>query len=352
MAKHKVVAYESANGFVKVFGEGSKKTFVYANTMTEAAKEEFGKLTGERSTKTVYEFDGERFNAGQTVDYGSSSSDSISRYGTVEYLRESLIAISHVAKDGDVLTVCTGIPSTHYDNKEEATKLITENLKGDSNGLHTFKIDGEEISFTIKNVLVTMQGLASFFYCVMDETGDTDEDMIERFEETETLVLDIGWKSSDVALLRGSGLTRQFDLRDSMQTAYELIAEGIKEKYPNDPIASANLQGQLLDLEKQLRKGDTYKYGNKQYSVSDIKINVFKKIADRIIKEVDGIRTLSKFTTVILTGGGTIALLPELQELLSDKNGELKENIFIIDRVNAQISNVKGYYIFAKYLQD
>lgn len=339
----KVVAFESANSFVKVFSDGRKK--VYPNTVTRATKEAYN-FGSERNESTVYTVLGGRYNVGQTLDYISSSSDSIERYGAEYYYIESLIAISQFAKDGDRIKAVTGLPSIHYGNKEEATRLIQTALTGD----HELWIDGEHVRFTITEVLVTLQPLATFFYAAVDEFGEESPEMMARFDDSETLIIDIGWGTTDVALCRGYGLVDYWTINTSMKTAYERIvaemrAQAVKEKRK---LASAKMP--LLDVEKQLRKNMKYNYANEDYNAREIYDEVMSQTAKDIITEVNGIRGIDSYRTVLLTGGGTKALHSDLQELLMNKQtGNVYDNVYIID--DMQLANVKGYYVFAKFLQ-
>ncbi|HDR8302811.1 TPA: ParM/StbA family protein [Bacillus cereus] len=341
----KFVGFESANSFVKVFCNG--KSVTYANTASKAPKETFNNVNkaDKNATDIVYEIGEERLNVGKTKNYVSSGGGSIERYNGTPYYMESLIAIAQFAKDGDNLVVCTGIPSDHYRDKEKAEEYITKALKRE----HTIIIDGEARTFNIIRVHVTLQPLATFFYTVIDEFGESNEDMITRYEDTETLVIDIGWGTTDLAHLLGSSLTSDpIKIDTAMKSAYEEILERLREKAPKgDPIKTGSVK--LLDMEKQLRTSDTFKFSNNEYPVGDLKKVVFKKVAENILAEINNYRNLTQFTTVIFTGGGTTALLDNFTEKLADKEGKFPENVFLMSA--AQDANAKGYYVYAKYLQ-
>ncbi|MEW4131966.1 ParM/StbA family protein [Bacillus thuringiensis] len=341
----KYIGFESANSFVKVFCNG--KSVTYANTASKAPKETFNKVDKKdrNSTDVVYEIGEERLNVGKTKNYVSSGGGSIERYNGTPYLLESLIAIAQFAKNGDNLAVCTGIPSDHYRDKDKATEYITNALKKE----HTVIVDGEERTFNIIRVHVTLQPLATFFYTVIDEFGESNAEMIARYEDTETLVIDIGWGTTDLAHLLGSSLMSDpIKIDTAMKAAYEEILERLREKAPKgDPIKTGSVK--LLDMEKQLRKSDIFKFSNNEYPVGDLKKVVFKKVAENILAEINNYRNLTQFTTVIFTGGGTTALLNIFTEKLADKDGKFPENVFLM--ADAQDANAKGYYVNAKYLQ-
>jgi len=341
----KVIGFESANSFVKVYSNG--KSVSYPNTTSKAPKETYSKIGNPENefTSIVYEICGLRVNVGKTLNYISSGGGSIERYNGTPYYIESIIAISQFAKKGDDLIICTGLPSDHYGDKEKATEYITKALKKE----HTIKIDDEEITFNIKEVYVTLQPLATFFYTVIDTYGESNTDMITRYTDTETLIIDIGWGTTDLAHLQGSDLA--FDpikIDTSMRNAYESILEKLREHaIKGDPIKTGSIK--LLEMEKQLRTKDIFKFAKNEYSVANIKKEIFRTTAENILAEINNYRNITQFTTVIFTGGGTAALLTDFQEKLGDKNGEFPENMFFMS--NPQDANVKGYYVYVKYLQ-
>lgn len=344
--RKKVVAYESANSFVKVYSAG--KTRIYPNTLTPVPGEVFqiNAPTDTLGESTIYTVNGKSYYAGQTVDFHSSSSTSLERYRSAQYLTESLIAIAQVTKDGEKVTVVTGIPANHYGDKERATSYIRQNLEG----THNISINGSPISFTVETVVVTLQPLASFFFSIMDEHGHHDETMIERFEDSETLVIDIGWGTTDVAVCRGAGLVDYRTLKSSMKNVYELVARQLKERARLDGRKLATHDIELLDLEKQIRTKRIYRFANEEYRVMDLYESALREIASLILLESNAYRGLDRFTTVIFTGGGTTSLTPALMDNFKEENGDIPSNIFIMDGPTAQVANVKGYYVYAKYL--
>lgn len=342
--RQKVIAFEAANSFVKVFSEG--RSVVYPNTVTDASKESFQFSEDGRNENTVYTIKGQRYNVGQTLRYSTSSSDSVGRYGSDQYYIESLIAISHFVSDGSSVKVVTGIPSVHYDDKEEATRLIKDSLKG----THTITVNDEEMTFTVSDVLVTLQPLATFFFAAVNENGIESPEMLARFEESETLIIDIGWGTTDIAVCAGFGLNSYFTVDTSMKWAYETIIERMKDKARKEKRKLASARIKPLDVEKHARKHNkVYKHANETYDFKDIYAEVMEITAKKIYTEVNAIRGIDQFTTVLLTGGGAMAMLTDLEKLLQNpRTGEFYDNVYIMDGL--QTANVKGYYVFAKYL--
>jgi hypothetical protein len=343
--KTKTIAYESANGFVKVFYNGLSA--VYPNTITQAGLESYAAKQG-KGEKPIYTINNRRVIAGETLNYISSSSDSVKRYGTEEYLIESLIALDQFAEDGDSLTVVTGLPSNHYEDKDEAIRLITNNLKKP----HTYIVGDTEKTIKIKKVVVTLQPLATFFYTIVDTNGNVDEDMLERYEDTLTLIIDIGWKTTDVAIIRGNSLIKFDTLETSMETTYEAIRTRLKDQAKKEKKKLAGAKNvRLLEIEKQLRKGDAFRWANELNEATLIKREVFTNSAKNIVTEANSFMSFDQVSTIIFTGGGTEALQDYLEpHLINAKTGKHDDNVFLLD--DTQLANVKGYYVYETYLQD
>lgn len=344
----KVVAFEAANSFVKVFTRG--RTRVYANTLTTVSSEVFTKIGDnmDRDAETVYTVAGKSYYVGRTLKYRTSSGSDLSRYKTEKYLAESLIAISQVVDDGETIVVATGIPADHYAAKEMAKEYINEALVG----THTIQVNGNDFTFTISEVVIILQPLASYFYALVDELGNSDEGMISRITDTETLIVDVGFGTTDLAVCLGYGLQGYYPLTDSMRTVYEKVARKLKEQAAakGDKLATAKIQ--LLDLENQIRTKKHFTYANKRYEITGLYEDALKETANDVLDEIRNIRGLEQYTTVIFTGGGSKSMAKYFDAALKDpKTGDLPENVFFIDGQTAQTANVKGYFVYTNYLR-
>ncbi|GAK00866.1 hypothetical protein JCM19055_3984 [Geomicrobium sp. JCM 19055] len=275
------------------------------------------------------------------MNYTSSGGVGIQRYATEFYKKESIAGISQVIEDGDIVTAITAIPSTHYNDKEKCKSLINENLVG----THVLEIDGESKTFTIDEVKVTLQPLASYFYTIVDEWGNMNQDMLARYEGTETLVIDIGWGTTDVALVGNGGLSDFWTIQASMSSAYREIELTLKE----DKTFSTNTM-QPLEIERQLRDNDVLTFSNRTVDASNAKKQVFKETAQQIMTEVNNHQNIEEMTTVIFTGGGFQALKEHLEPMISNDQGQVLDNIFFIE--DCQLANAKGCYVFGKYISN
>ncbi|WP_370543211.1 hypothetical protein [Geomicrobium sp. JCM 19055] len=172
-----------------------------------------------------------------------------------------------------------------------------------------------------------------------------NQDMLARYEGTETLVIDIGWGTTDVALVGNGGLSDFWTIQASMSSAYREIELTLKE----DKTFSTNTM-QPLEIERQLRDNDVLTFSNRTVDASNAKKQVFKETAQQIMTEVNNHQNIEEMTTVIFTGGGFQALKEHLEPMISNDQGQVLDNIFFIE--DCQLANAKGCYVFGKYISN
>ncbi|CUB09191.1 hypothetical protein BN2127_JRS1_00975 [Bacillus cereus] len=341
---NKVIAWESANSFVKVCSEGKTKT--YANTMTKAPVKKFqgGMFEVEtQDTDVVYEFGIDRFNVGKTKGYDSSTSSNEQRYKTTQFYRESIIAISQFAKKGDVIHAVTALPSIH--NKEDIIQELSNRFIGE----HEITIDKgnkkkEKRKFRISKLTVILQPEGTFYFFIADENGNVRQQFLERVQNSKTLVFDIGWGTSDTAVFEGLDMLGFDEIKG---VSMKKIFEEIKQYIINEHELTANVD--LLEMERQLREtgGRSVTIANVTYDVKDIVESVYKKYGEMFVTKLTAMYDLNDYYTILLTGGGFQLLENYIKPHLS-KNGDWFENVYPL--TNGQVSNVKGYYIYGKYI--
>ncbi|MBE7117287.1 ParM/StbA family protein [Bacillus paranthracis] len=340
---NKVIAWESANSFVKVCSEGKTKT--YANTMTKAPVKKFqGDLfdVETKDTDVVYEFGIDRFNVGKTKGYDSSTSSNEQRYKTMQFYRESIIAISQFAKNGDTIHAVTALPSIH--NKEDIIEELSNRFVGEHHITIKKGKRTEKRKFRISKLTVILQPEGTFYFFIADENGNVREQFLNRVQQSKTLVFDIGWGTSDTAVFDGLDMLSFDEIKG---VSMKKIFEEIKQYVLQDNELTANVD--LLDIEKQLRESGNkaVTIANVTYDVKDIVEDIYKKYAEKFITNLTAMYDLNDYGTVLLTGGGFQLLENYIKPHLS-KNGDWLENVYPL--TNGQVSNVKGYYIYGKYI--
>jgi hypothetical protein len=320
----KLIAFETANSYVKVFA-GGDKVVVYPNTLRPAPRE----FLYNKDTK-VYTIDGQSYLIGHTRDYISSAGKGEDRYLKPAFYHESLIALSHFVENGDVIHASTGLPSIHY------TKKNIETLKKLFIKRHTLKVNDKEVSFEIKALDVILQPLGSFFYSTVDEHGNK-RSLYDKLMKGDVLVIDIGFGSTDLAEVSNSALIDYQEGGSAMLDAYLDLIARMKQKYSGTPLETADIKP--LRLESETRNSDIFLYSNNPYPIGQLKEDVFNLHAQKIIYHVTTLKDLSKYDYVIFTGGGIELLKPYLHRYVD------KTNAVVISE--AQVANVKGFYVYS-----
>lgn len=334
----KVIGFEAANSFVKIKSDKYAEPEAYLNTVRELTGYEEAavddEVLGGAVEDTIFRINGVSYTVGNAKDAGSSSGRGVDRYDTPLYKIASLIAIARHVDNGDEVLVVTGVPAQHYKTDRAAT-LIEQALKGE----HTVYINGNPVTFNVKEVRVMLQPLGSYNTLLKKDDGSLKERAVE-LSKKEKLLIDIGWGSTDVAVLEGAMLRDFFTIDVSMFNAYEAIGKGLEKAYPD--IVEAGGYNEF-DLEKQLRESNVFEIGNVPYNALAIKQKAFETVANNIMAEISRKQiNLKKYGAVIFTGGGVLALAPYLRKFTEDVPNVLKV-------VDAQMANARGYYISGKY---
>lgn len=318
----KVVGIEAANSFVKIksaLGESS-----YLNTVREHfdGEEEFIP-TGDKG-ETRFKYDGHTYSVGTIFDYTSSSARDSDKYATPQYKLENLLGIAQHVRNGDEIRVVTGVPSEHY--SEETIETIKNQLLG----AHTVHVDGDPRTFDIKDVRVILQPLGTLTHLLVDEKGDIrSEGRLLTRADRRTVIVDIGWGTTDIAIMEGTNLVKYFSIEPAMQDAYESI------------LARVGLTSKItpFQAEYQLKQDDIITYGGVTYPARAIKEDAFENNAQAIISKLKNRLKLETYDAVIFTGGGVSALYDYIREVaLSIPNS--------VPIKDPQMANARGYYAY------
>jgi plasmid segregation protein ParM len=342
----KVIAWESANSFVKAFDGNRENLKIYPNTLTKAPIKSVntGIFSG-RDEDIVYEFDKiHRYNVGLTVDYETSSMSSVKRYEDMQFYRESIIALSQYINEfeSDNIKAVTALPSVHY--TDDVIEKLQKRFKGEHSLIIEKGNERTEINFTIGELHVILQPEGTFYYFLADEKGKIREQSLNRIKNSKTLVFDIGWGTTDTAEFYETKMVGFDELKGlSMRRVYQDILELVKDEF------KITYNVPLFEIERQLRltDGKILKFANKEYQVEKIVDAVYTDYAERFVRALRGKYELGDYYTVLLTGGGFQTLENYIRPHLS-VNGNWEDNIFPF--ANAQTTNVIGYYIYGAYI--
>lgn len=326
----RVIGFENPNSFVKICSDPNTLDYgkkVYPNTLSKPPRQSMF-----NNSKKIYEVNGNPYIVGKTRFYETSSSKGIQRYQSENFYVEGVIALAQVAEDGDEIIAVTGLPAKHY---TEEIKQIVRNVFEKE---HTVYENGKPKKFAVSKCIVLLQPMGTYINLLKDLHGNTRFEA-SRLISKNVLVFDIGWGSSDYAVIRENDLYEWGEADFSMFDLYDEIRVKLQVKYPDKPIATGKIE--LFDLEQQIRENNYYEYSNESYYVGDIKQDIFSKYAGKIMTSLGQKVDLLEFDQVLFCGGGVQALKPYLKNHLVNRNS--------LPVLNAQTSNVEGFYIFGKY---
>lgn len=368
MAKLRYVGVECANSFTKSFTD-DREPLVYPNTTTEikdtyytdnqfSTKENVSatpfNVTREESNEdtfdlnTIYTYKGVNYRIGHTKSSESSSSNDVERYFQPTYERELITALANSCDDDDAIIFTTGIPSAHYNYREDIEKSLNEKFVGE----HTIKINGKSKTFTILKAHCILQPLGTFYYTFLQLDGTPYLQMVERYTGNRVLVADLGWGTSDIASIFDFALDSVLPsrLHRAAKDYNRALLNEINISFKDSGLGNAEID--LLDLDTQLRENNNHiVYGNETYDVSEIVEKVKPAFVAELAKELKKDYTPDDYDTFIFTGGSTALFEKELVENFKNRfKNRLNNNIVFVE--DSQIANARGYFLHAKYLSD
>ncbi|MFP3725771.1 ParM/StbA family protein [Priestia filamentosa] len=326
---------------------------IYPNTIktAEALKQQsvFGNKIKNKSM--VYEYNDERLIIGEVDENSRFSLDvNTSRYKTEDFKKMFILAVFKHVNEGDHVRVVTGIPGKQYSDatmRKEAIRDI-QSLQGE----HI--VNGKR--FIITDIQVELQPTATTNYLAFTEDGDFKEGG-EEFATSHILVVDLGMGSSDVTTIKKGLMQKVDELQYSMFDIYEKIIEFIRERESKDGeptiLATEHFKAQLI--EKQIRESLECQDGRATYKATngdtfDIHSEVEKAFQWGAMTFLQELRNkkinFEEYANVVLTGGGTQALLPYLKKGLMDYKGNSKVRFRL--PTNRLMANARGYYVVAK----
>lgn len=322
-----ILSLENANSFVKI--KSPKGEEAYVNTSRQVGEGEEHVLNAD-SKQAIYKIDGKRYVVGERRDSSNVSSGGRDndRYSSDRFRVELLIGIARHVENDQKVKLVTGLPATHYHDGVSADRIV-KSVKGE----HTVHVNGKAKTFEIEDVKVLLQPVGTLMSYLFEEDGTK-----KRPNEMDTYkaIIDIGWGTTDVAIVDGMKITKTIGVNEAMLDAYRMIRDGIQAEY-----GTTRGIPSLLFLEEKLRNEDEFTAGGIEYKCGQIKKEAFASTASSIMGKLqnEGI-TLKDFDKVIFTGGGVTALAEHIGSQLEDVNASRMSE--------AQLANVKGFYTYGK----
>jgi plasmid segregation protein ParM len=170
---------------------------------------------------------------------------------------------------------------------------------------------------------------------MMNDLGELGE---KRYVHEKIGIIDIGFKTADFTVSdkmryseRGSRTTDT-----GIAKAFGMIAGKLREK--------CNVNVELYRLYDAVEKG-SIKIKGKEFDLRSSTEVIFGQLAAAIANEVDRLWTDDwDIDTIVLTGGGGVALAKYLQPLI---NGQV---VSVDPSKDARLCNVRGYWKYGKHL--
>lgn len=357
-----VIGLESANSFSKSFSNAKKNGYglKYYNTASEILdKHESISANSKLSNVFTVNVNGKdrKYKVGSAEGVTSSGQSSI-KYNE-QYKTETLITIyRHIEamnnQDSVVKVVAViGLPTVHYRN-EEIEKQIEDLLL---NQKHI--VNGRV--FEIVDLDFFLQPLGTFYSLIFDhrtlELNRHSKKLLD--ERYKFLVVDPGFGTLDLTVVQGS---EKID-EHSAKYAMGYVINRVKQKANEKKGGFKSLNMQPLEIDRQI--SEAIKNGEKEImigqgvnkvDVTEIVKEEFSALAKNIVKEMDLPEcSFDQFEGIILTGGTSIALQEDFEELDDGRfiyvQKEFEEKFtpeeYDGEKPDSQLANAIGYYIQA-----
>ncbi|MCL2587284.1 MAG: ParM/StbA family protein [Firmicutes bacterium] len=329
---NRVVGIDVANSTIKIWTENGNH-LEYRNTVKEI--NDAGLVYSFKTDYQMFVLDSEVYEVGDLSTMGSGGRGK-SRYSSGAFRIEALIGITQVLQPGtkDKIRVVTGLPSSLSKNSAIAEE-IKKNLIGDYS-VKSVKWDSvEDITFEIVDVIVVPQPLGTLYNFVYD---DATQDLNQKYLSQRALIVDIGWGTTDLAVLEESRVRGTFGFEIGVSDYVANLQEEVNDKMPEANIYALNphqFDIALLEsttVETPFGKFDLEKLSEKHKEIQ----------SKRAYEAVMGLGLeFNKFYRIILTGGGALMYEKYLRALFNDPR--------LIIQKDAVTANAKGFFLLGQF---
>jgi len=325
-----VVGIDVANSTIKVWSENGESRN-YRNTVKEV--NDAGLVYSFKTDYHMYVFENQVFEVGDISAMGRGARGS-ARYGSKGFRVEAIIGITSILKAGPRkrLRVVTGVPSFLAKNNK-VLEDVKNSLIGSYSVKSVFWDKVEDIEFDIVEVLVVPQPLGTLYTYLCDANGKIDMKKVEQ----KALVIDIGWGTTDIAILESGRVRSTFGFETGTSDYISAIQEEVNNEIPEANIQAVNpheLDLKLLESPKVETPFGTF----------DLSPYIEKNKEDQAAKIVQEVMTLglefNKFYKIILTGGGSLLYSKYLIEKFNDPR--------VIVQEGPVLANCKGFFLIGK----
>ncbi len=231
------------------------------------------------------------------------------------------------------LGIVSGLPAGFFkENNKQVAKLLT--------GQHRITFHKSDQTKTQKNIYIKKirmmpQPLGSFFNLLMDDNGKiVNKDLAKQ----KVGIVDIGFRTTDVII---------FDNLEYIDRGSTTMDTGIAKTFNTIAAKLQEKSGIRIELYRLYNAVETgiIKMKGQEYNISKIKDQVFSQSAEIIANDIERLWSNDwDIDTIILTGGGGMALSQYLKPLISGNVIPMEPGI------DSRLNNVRGYLKYGKYI--
>ncbi len=325
-----VIGIDVANSTIKIWTENGEHDN-YRNTVKEI--NDAGLVYSFKTDYHMYVFENQVYEVGDIQAMGRGARGS-ARYGSKGFRTEAIIGITSILKPGRRygLRVITGVPSFLAKNNK-----VLDDVKQALLGSYSVKSvlwdKVDDIEFDILDVIVVPQPLGTMYSYLCDKDGKINTKLVEQ----KALVIDIGWGTTDIAILESGRVRSTFGFEAGTSDYISAIQEEVSNEIPEANIQALNpheLDLKLLEnvnVETPFGTFDLSPYTEKNKELQ----------ADRIVQEVMSLGLeFNKFYKIILTGGGSLLYSKYLIQKFGDPR--------VIVQEDPVMANAKGFFLLGK----
>jgi plasmid segregation protein ParM len=328
----RVVGIDVANSTIKSWTDGDE-SMSYRNTVKVI--NDAGLVYSFKTDYQMFVFNKEVYEVGDIAVMGSGGRGK-ARYNSANFRTEAIIGITKMlgTSNGEKIRVVTGVPSSLSKNM-----AVIDEMKRSLVGTYDVKSviwdKVETVAFEIVDVIVVPQPLGTIYSYVYDKaSGTLDQKLLTQ----RVLVVDIGWGTTDLALLESSQVRGTFGFEIGASDYIAGVQEEANNKMPEANIFALNAH----ELDLALLQSPIVETPFGQFDLGAIAETHKRRQAENIYKSVMGVGLeYNKLNKIIMTGGGSLLYEKYLRELFNDPR--------LIIQENAVLSNAQGFYLLGKY---
>lgn len=312
-------------GYTKAMDE--KKTIVFPSVVSPPVEMRFRPIwqgSSDRLHHLAVTLEGKTYFVGDLAlnqgRFAHATLDRI-RTETPEFKLLFLAAISlFVECPEESFSIITGLPVDDFEDR----KVIESNLSG----RFDLSVAGEEVSFVIQNLTVIPQPCGAFMDLLCSK-----ESLNEEYMEGTVGIVDIGYKTTDFALMRSGEYAhkRSGSIKQGMSAIYQAAVSKFSAAYRGN--------WDLKSAEEALSEGIVCRFGERTAINRSLLESDFAGLADQILSWIRQRWEGEKLSRMICAGGGSVPLKPYLTRIFP-------RMIFMDD---PQQANVRGFHKAARY---